>query len=337
MSHASPVLRSDATETRRTAVEPKQPDEILNWPSRLAGRQKPLSKRARQVIVGTVAVAFGFFGWQALSSYVLYKKGQAFENAIATEQITDPNEIWNRWTELCQDSPSSFYLRGARKAVEQKQVEAANRVIAGYRNTGAVYENGWKGAREELMHALLLDPDNDVRGRLRLVEGHIARVSGETRHRQSDIDDAMEKFGEAQRLLPASPDPPLAEARMDLQDLKDFDRAYAALQLAEKHGYTGNRERQQLADAYRDRANREFWDSRNVRDLPQEKDLVTRAHDDYQRALELYRTISPYGNSASAMQTVQDSLESVNFRLNEIEHPPSNPLNKLKNLLHLWQ
>jgi tetratricopeptide (TPR) repeat protein len=331
------VPRADAAETRRTATEAKQPDEVLNWPNRPAEPRKPLSSKARRAIVGTLAVSFGFFGWQALSSYVLYKKGQAFENAIATEQVTDPNEIWNRWAELSKDSPSSFYLRGVRKAVEEKQVEAANRVITSYRNTGTAYENGWKGAREELMHALLLDPDSEVRGRLRLVEGHLARVSGETRHRQADIDDAMEKFGEAQRLLPASPDPPLAEARLDLQDLRDFDRAYSALQLAEKHGYTGNRERQQLADAYRDRANRAFWDSRNVRDLPQEKDLVTRAHDDYQRALELYQSISPYGNAASSIQTVQESLESVNFRLNEIEHPPSNPLNKLKNLLHLWQ
>jgi len=330
------VQREEA-ETRRTAADARQTDEPRNWPDRPAASRKPLSKNARRAILATVAASFLFFAWQALSSYVLYKKGQEFENAIATEQVTDPNEIWNRWTELSKDSPSSFYLRGARKAVEQKEVEAANRVIASYRNTGAVYENGWKGAREELMHALLLDPDNEVRGRLRLVEGHISRMTGETRHRQSDIDEAVEKFGEAQRLLPGSPDPPLAEARMDIQDLKDFDRAYTALQLAEKHGYTGNHERQQLADAYRDRANRAFWDSRNVRDLPQEKDLVMRARDDYQRALELYQSISPYGNSVSAMQTVQESLESVSFRLNEIEHPSTGPLNKLKNLLHLWQ
>jgi tetratricopeptide (TPR) repeat protein len=330
------VLRSE-TGTRRTKEDGKEPDEILNWPNRPAPGRKPLSRTARRAILATALASLLFLAWRALSSYVVYKKGQEFENAIATEQVTDPNEIWSRWTELSKDSPSSFYLRGARKAVEQKQVDAANRVIASYRNTGAVYENGWKGAREELMHALLLDPDDAVRGRLRLVEGHIARVAGETRHRQSDIDDAMEKFGEAHRLLPSSPDPSLAEARLDIQDLKDFDNAYAALQQAEKHGYTGSRERQQLADGYRDRANRAFWNSRTVRDLPQEKDLVTRARDDYQHALELYQSIPSYGNSASSIQTVQESLDSVNFRLNEIEHPSSTPLNKLKNLLHLWQ
>jgi hypothetical protein len=330
------VLHSE-TGTRRTKEDAKEPDEVLNWPNRPAPSRKPLSRTARRAILATALVSLLFLAWRALSSYVLYKKGQEFENAIATEQVTDPNEIWSRWTELSKDSPSSFYLRGARKAVEQKQVDAANRVIASYRNTGAVYENGWKGAREELMHALLLDPDDAVRGRLRLVEGHIARVAGETRHRQSDIDDAMEKYGEARRLLPSSPDPSLAEARLDIQDLKDFDNAYAALQQAEKHGYAGSRERQQLADGYRDRANRAFWNSRTVRDLPQEKDLVTRARDDYQHSLELYQSIPSYGNSASSIQTVQESLDSVNFRLNEIEHPSSGPLNKLKNLLHLWQ
>jgi serine/threonine protein kinase len=330
------VLRA-GDETRRTADDAKKPDEVLNWPNRPAAPRKPLSKTARRAILATVVASFLFFAWQALTTYALSKKGQALENAIATEQVTDPNEIWSRWTELSKDTPSSFYLRGARKAVEQKQVEAANRVIASYRNTGAVYENGWKGAREELMHALLLDPDDAVRGRLRLVEGHISRVAGETRHRQSDIDDATEKFNEAERLLPSSPDPPLAEARLEIQDQKDLDRGYAALQQAEKRGYSGNRERQQLGDGFRDRANRAFWDSRNVRDLPQEKDLVTRARDDYQRSLELYQSIVPYGNSASSIQTVQESLVSVNFRLNEIEHPSTNPLNKLKNLLHLWQ
>jgi serine/threonine protein kinase len=327
-------------DTRRTAPTPdaRKPDEILNWPNnRPAEPRKPMSKTGRRISLAIVAAAFLFFTWQALSSYVVYKKGQELAGAIATEQVTDPGEIWNRWLELSKDGPSSFYLSGVRNAVEQKEVDAANRVIASYRSTGAVYENGWRGAREELMHALQLDPTDSVRGRLRLVEGHISRVTGETRHRQSDIDDAMEKFTEAQRLLPGSPDPPLAEARLDIQDLKDYDRAYASLRDAEKHGYSGIRERQELADAYRDRANRSFWDSRNVRDLPQEKDIVERARDDYQRALDLYQSIASYGNSASSIESVQQSLDSATARLNEIEHPSTSPLNKLKNLLHLWQ
>jgi hypothetical protein len=325
-------------ETRRTAGY-RKPDEVLNWPVRRAKARKPWSPAARRRVFGAAGVLLLLAAVKSCASYHLYQKGQALESAIATEQVTDPNAIWTRWTELSGDNPSSLYLRGPRQAVEQKMVEAANRVIASYRTTGAVYENGWKGAHEELMRAMQLGPGDPVRGRLRLVDGHLARVAGETHHRQADLDDALEKFGEAEHLLPASPDPPLAEARLEIQDLKDFDRGLAALDQAEKHGYTGGeRERLLLADGFRERANREFWDSRNVRDLPQEKDLVERARDDYQRSLNLYQGIAPYENSATSIQTVEESLVSVNSRLNQIEHPPATgPLGTLKKLLRLWQ
>ena len=118
-----------------------------------------------------------------------------------------------------------------------------------------------------------------------------SRASTARAHRSAaELNDAVEKFNEAQRLLPNSPDPALGLARVYVYGLHDIDSAYQALQQAEKHGHPlGNREKAQLADGYRDRADRLFWDSRNVRDLPQEKDQIQRARQDYQRALELYR------------------------------------------------
>jgi tetratricopeptide (TPR) repeat protein len=340
------AAETDAEATRRTApaaaaaaAGAKTPDEILNWPPKSIPVRKPRRVLRRAILYTTVA-GLAFAGWQSLSGYLLYKRAQKLETAIETEQVTSPADIWSEWTELSKDNPSSLYLRGARQAVKTRMVEAADRVISSYRNTGAVYENGWKGAREELMHALSLGPDESVRGKLRLAEGHVSRIAGEARHRQTDLNDALEKFDEAEHLLPASPDPPLAEARLELESQQDFDRAYNELELAEKHGYAGKSERGELADDYRDRANREFWSSRDVRDLPQEKDLVTRARDDYQRAMDLYRSIVPYGNSAASIQTVEESLDSVNFRLNAIEHPPAEPITPrgiLDRLRHIWR
>jgi tetratricopeptide (TPR) repeat protein len=334
---------NEADETRRTvpaAALAKPPDGMLNWPPKAVPVRKPRGRGARRALLYLFLAVLVFAGLVSLNGYLLYKRGQKLETAIETEQVTSPAEIWTRWTELSKDNPSSLSLRGARQAVKQRLEEAADRVISSYRNTGAVYESGWKGAHDELMHALSLGPDESVRGKLRLAEGHLARITGETRHRQADLNDALEKFSEAERLLPGSPDPPLAEARLELQSLQDFDRAYAALQLAEKRGYAGKSERGELANAYRDRANREFWSSRDVRDLPQEKDLVARARDDYQRSMDLYRSIVPYGDSVASIQSVQESLDSVNFRLNTIEHPPAEPPTPqgiLEKLRHIWR
>src|SRR5207248_11499950 len=72
-------------------------------------------------------------------------------------------------------------------------------------------------------------------------------------------------------------------------------------------------------DGYLARADRLWWDSRNVRGLPQEKDQIQRAADDYKRALELFQGIAPFGNANAGIVRVENSLDSVNFRLHQIE------------------
>ncbi len=59
------------------------------------------------------------------------------ERQISAEQLTDPDQIWTRWTELSKGNPSSLLLYGPRKAVKQKLVQAADHVIDTYRNSEA--------------------------------------------------------------------------------------------------------------------------------------------------------------------------------------------------------
>jgi eukaryotic-like serine/threonine-protein kinase len=322
--------REDAQddETRRTAASVPPPAPR----SRLA-----VFRKAGRVLAVLLAAGVLYSVWAGVSSYFLYQHGQALGRQIAAEQITDPNDIWNKWTELSGSNPSSFLLRGPRKLVKQKLVAAADHVIDTYRNSDAVYEKQWTYARDMLARALSIDPDDSVRGKLRLAEGHLARINGTAHRNPADLNLAVEKFNEARRLMPQSPDPLLGLARVYVYGLKDIDRAYQALQDAEKLGYPlGNREKAQLADGYRDRADRLFWDSRSVRGLPQEKDEIERAKDDYTRSLELYQSIVPYGNSNANIVRVESSLDSVNFRLNEIERGNS-PLGIVKKLLHIWR
>src|SRR5205085_9126620 len=92
----------------------------------------------------------------------------------------------------------------------------------------------------------------------------------------------------------------------------------------DERGYgRGNRDRAELAAGYLSRADRLWWDTRNVRGLPQEKDQIQRAEADYAQALQIYQSIAPYGNSNAQITRVQSSLESVRSRLEQIEHGDS--------------
>ena len=264
-------------------------------------------------------------GWVLASNYLLYQHGQQLAREVEAEQITDLDQIWARWTELSKGNVSSLLLHGPRKVVKQKFVAAVDHVIDTYRNNESqlIYEKEWERARTMAARALAVDPEDSVRGKLRLIEGHLARINGTSHRSAQELSLAVEKFDEAQKLLPKSPDPELGLARVYVYGLKDMDKGYEALQEAQKRGYAlGNREKSLLADGYRDRADRLWWDSRNVRGLPAEKDQIQRAADDYKRAEELYEGISPWGKSIVNLVRVRLSLESVNFRLHQTESDP---------------
>jgi tetratricopeptide (TPR) repeat protein len=218
--------------------------------------------------------------------------------------------------------------------VKNRLVAAADRAIAAYREGGTVYESTWKQARELLANALRLSPDDMVRARLRLVEGHIARINGRS---AAELSDAVAKFQEAQRLDPKWPDPQLGLARTYVYGLKDIDKAFQALEQAKARGYElGDREKAQLADGYRERGDRTFRESRKVLGMPQEEDQLRRAKEDYERALDLYQSIASAGNASEQSVRVEKSLDRVKARLDEIDGWPRG-LRWVKPLVDIWR
>ena len=276
----------------------------------------------RPRVIAALAVGCVLYGCSSIFSWFrLHDAGQGLEREIKSEQLTDPDQIWTKWTELSKSDPSSYALRGIRGVVDRRFLDAANTVIARYRNdTQAVYEKDWERAQTLLSHALAVNPDDETaRGEYRLCEGQIARVEGLRHHDAAQLTLSAEKFNQAQQLLPQSPDPQLGLALVYIYGLKDVDKADAALQEAARYGYQlGNREKLELADGYRDRGDRLRLDALNILGLPQEKDQISRAAGDYQHALNLYQSIVPYGNSNVQIKRVQASLESANTRLQEI-------------------
>jgi serine/threonine protein kinase len=325
----------DQEATRRTARP--NPDSngtrrtVSAAPPRPAAPQIIRPTRPRTRFGRTVARAFAIFalslaiyvGYWCATTYLMWQHGQKLEEEIKSEALTDPDRIWKEWTELSDGQSSSLVLYGPRHEVKRKLTALADNVILTYRNNEAqpVRDGDWKRAHAYLAKALIVDPgDDSIRGKLRLTEGHIARIDGTVHHNQAELYQATDKFNEAQQLMPRSPDPQLGLARLYVYGLKDIDKADAALRQADKRGYPlGNREKAQLADGYRQRADLLWRDSTKLRGLPQEKDRVQKVVDDYARALQLYQAIAPYGNASAMIATVEAALEVAQARLHELQ------------------
>jgi len=314
------IEEEDPDATRRTT---RREDEPEGDATRRTTRPVPSvvkSKTTRRVLVYLLVGLLIYMLYAAAADYLLWKRGRALARQIESEELTDLDQIWKKWSELSKGRTSSLILYSPRGAVRQRLVAAADRVIDDYRGDNRVSENDWKRALGYLSKALLLAPgEKSIRGKMRLSEGHLARIN-------RNLHEGVAKFNEAQQLMPRSPDPQLGLARA-YSALRDIDKAYDALRQAERHGYRlGAREKALLADGYRDRGHRLWWDSRNIRGLPQEKDQIQRAADDYRRALEIYQEIVPYGGASTSIVTVQNALTEVETRLYTLDHPADTSL-----------
>jgi len=221
----------------------------------------------------------------------------------------------------------AMFLWGAKGALKKRLIAAADDVILEYRNNDApaVYELQWAQAKTQLSRAMEIDSDDSaVKGRLRLCEGHLDRISGsKTKNatRLKSWNAAVAKFNEAAELLKKSPDPYLGLARLYTYELNDMDKAEEALKKAAEYGHpAGRRETAQLADGYRRRGDRLWRESRALTDLPdQERDFLNKAKQDYIHAQELYQQVGLFGDSARNQALALQGQQRVEERLNELE------------------
>jgi serine/threonine protein kinase len=310
--------------TRRTVHAPPPPPPPPG--PRIIRPTRPPSGTGRFIarafgILGLAAAIW--FGYWCAATYLMWQRALKLEEAIRSESLTDPDQIWKEWTELSEGRSSSLFLYGPRRAVKKRLMAAADNVIDTYRDndTQQIRDGDWKRAHAWLAKALIADAgDDSIRGKLRLAEGHIARIDGTVHKNQAQLYLAVARFNEAQQLMPKSPDPQLGLERVYVYGLRDIDKADTALQEAERRGHAaGARDKALLADGYRQRADLLWRDSQNVRGLPQEKDEVQKVSDDYGRALKLYQSIAPYGNAGTMIARVQSALEAVQYRLQQLE------------------
>jgi len=104
-------------------------------------------------------------------------------------------------------------------------------------------------------------------------------------------------------------------------DLNDVEKAEEALNKAADNGHPpGRRERAQLADGYRRRADRIWRQSRGFAQSPdQERGYLQEALHDYARAQDLYQQAGLFGDTPrNQLQAIQGQ-QRVEQRLTELQ------------------
>jgi hypothetical protein len=86
-----------------------------------------------RALLGLLLGGVLYGAWVMTANYLLFQHGQQLAREIEAEQLTDLDQIWDRWTELSKGNASSVLLHGPRKVVKQKFVAAVDHVIDTYR------------------------------------------------------------------------------------------------------------------------------------------------------------------------------------------------------------
>lgn len=304
--------------TVRTAPPPARPAPAV---LRVRGDRNRLYAGCMTLLAACVVAAVLLAAHQVS----VWRAAQKLKHELDIEHVTDLEAAWKRYRELDSRMHLPGMMWSVRRSLKSRLIAAGDEVVSEYRDadTPTVKYSQWKHARSLYDHALELDPGDDgVRGRIRLAEGHMARIEASgSPARVKLLNQAVARFNQAANMLKRSPDPYLGLARIYSYELNDLERAEAALRQAAKYGHPARaRENAQLADGYRRRGDRRWRDSRAFADLPeQEKQYLEEAREDYLKAEELYRELGPWENAAQARAQTLAGLERVEQRLYQLE------------------
>jgi len=299
----------------------------MSVPAGAAAAQAPAPPRRRVPRVVKL-VLVGVALTLAMNEACVASRANSLAGTVAVQDFAGLTELWPQYESLAGQS----WLGGAgvsslERALSAQTLVLAERVMANYRTPmPTVRENQWKQSRDALRRAVTLTPgDVSLKAALSYCEGHLHRINGEAakarneRQAQEEFAEALVAFREAAALRSSWPDPFLGLARTFIYGLEDVDRGADALAQAEKRGHApGDRETTQLADGYRARGEALLRTSQTLKDLPQERDYLTRAADAFREALTRYANVSGAGNAAANIRDTQKRLERVEGRLAEI-------------------
>ena len=292
--HAGPP----ADETRRTRATPK-------W-----------LRRSKKILgIGLPALFSILMLWEA----AVYRNAIKLEPVYVTQQI-DGDKAWEQYQEIKRASPMGLAPHALRGPLGRLLLDSCQKVADEYRNsdTPKIREGDWQRCKRFMLYARQLDAsDKRAAAMLAYADAHILRIN------RKDVE-AVSAFQRAASTDSRWPDPHLGMARVYIYGLKDFESGIQALKRAEDLGHRlGKRELAQHADALKSRGLQCWQGSVQLRDQPQETELLSRAKDDLKKALEIYTQIAPWGDSTTQAKSAQAAIAKIENRIDEIDPPGS--------------
>ncbi len=205
--------------------------------------------------------------------------------------------------------------------MRRELVAAADEIIDAYRNSSdpAIHNFDWKKARVCLYDALQLSPGSrDLRGKLALADGYVNLIANP---KLPGAAQSEKSFLQAAAMLPRSPDPHLALARLYTYAYLNAGKAAGEFTAAERLGYHfGPREQEQQADGFLFRAEYELRQAQRSAPVSKasEDRWLAEAANDLDRARVLYEPISGFSHvSATMEQLYRDTDQENNLKEEE--------------------
>jgi serine/threonine-protein kinase len=303
-----PLHSDDIDATRRTAYP--DPDERTqrvastraSIPTRRASRFR-IPESIFHIAVPVMVALFLCVVFVVVYEIRMWNNADSLRAQIDSGRVT-PDVANVAYQAMARKSLFSMPLYPARNSLRDRYLAEADRVIADYREASEstpVYLRDWRRAQAALNSAMALAPeDKAIRGKYRLVDGHIKLRNGDLRNARAD-------FEQARNLLPDSPDPHLGLALIRMRE-GDLDKAEEEFNQAKRNGFQpGRREQRDLADGYKARGEKWMAEARRAHGLGQMQDALKHADSDLAHAQELYNSVAPLFNGVQLAEKV--SLE----------------------------
>ena len=323
----SPNAEADAT--RKTVRAQVPPAALPNaWPPpnmRHPARKRSAAAKLLRAISIVFFVIFVVGASFAVSQYIVWRDARQLAHDLDSEKQQNLEAAWQQYTRLASKAHVWFILWPVESSLRNALMNNADRTIARYEEPDGplVMENEWVHAHDQVAHALELSPnDKTIHGKLRLIDGHLARIRGTARHDSGLIEQAREDFQDAANYMKKSPDPWVGLARLYIYSLHDMDRAEGAFKEAERRGHDiSKRETAQLADGYRYEGERTIALGDKASSPADAQRYYEMAGNDLSHARRLYESILPWHGAAASLKKVDQSESHIEQRKSSPREP----------------